>query len=254
MAKAKTNTEIIRDSVQHIFSREQIHTLAAAHFSAETIAAHASGIIVLDKDGNELDPTPDAELILVSGLFHTFQEWKKDGLSVKKGEKAAFSCQLWRWTDKPNAAARKAAEEAGEEVNPDPHFYKTLSHLFFIDQVERRPEKAAPAKLNTVGYNKYLSACRKAGNKNPLSLAAWSAEQVKAPAQPTNPAAVVLAAVEHHEVNNPVELPAPAKKPAGKKKAATKAPAKKAAKPAPVPAPVPAAEPDFAALAASILF
>src|SRR5699024_2573445 len=71
MAKAKTNTEIIRDSVQHIFSREQIHTLAAAHFSAETIAAHASGIIVLDKDGNELDPTPDAELILVSGLFHT---------------------------------------------------------------------------------------------------------------------------------------------------------------------------------------
>ena len=90
MAKAKTNTEIIRDSVQHIFSREQIHTLAAAHFSAETIAAHASGIIVLDKDGNELDPTPDAELILVSGLFHTFQEWKKDGMSVKKGEKAAF--------------------------------------------------------------------------------------------------------------------------------------------------------------------
>ena len=175
-------------------------------------------------------------------------------MSVKKGEKAAFSCQLWRWTDKPNAAARKAAEEAGEEVNPDPHFYKTLSHLFFIDQVERRPEKAAPAKLNTVGYNKYLSACQKAGNKNPLSLAAWSAEQVKAPAQPTNPAAVVLAAVEHHEVNNPVELPAPAKKPAGKKKAATKAPAKKPTKPAPVPAPVPAAEPDFAALAASILF
>ena len=82
---AKTNTEIIRDSVQHIFSREQIHTLATAHFSAETIAAHASGITVLDKDGNKLDPTPDAELILVSGLFHTFQEWKKDGLSVKKG-------------------------------------------------------------------------------------------------------------------------------------------------------------------------
>ena len=162
---AKTNTEIIRESVQHIFSREQIHTLAAAHFSAETIAAHASGIVVLDKDGNKLDPTPDAELILVSGLFHTFQEWKKDGLSVKKGEKAAFSCQLWRWTDKPNAAARKAAEEAGEEVNPDPHFYKTLSHLFFIDQVERRPEKAAPAKLNTAGYNKYLSACRKAATK-----------------------------------------------------------------------------------------
>ena len=74
---AKTNTEIIRDSVQHIFSREQIHTLATAHFSAETIAAHASGITVLDKDGNKLDPTPDAELILVSGLFHTFQEWKR---------------------------------------------------------------------------------------------------------------------------------------------------------------------------------
>ena len=54
---AKTNPEITRDSVQHIFSREQIHTLATAHFSAETIAAHASGITVLDKDGNKLDPT-----------------------------------------------------------------------------------------------------------------------------------------------------------------------------------------------------
>ena len=161
MAKAKTNTEIIRDSVQHIFSREQIHTLAAAHFSAETIAAHASGIIVLDKDGNELDPTPDAELILVSGLFHTFQEWKKDGLSVRKGEKAAFSCQLWRWTDKPNAAARKAAEEAGEEVNPDPHFYKTLSHLNYENP-----------RGSTLGYAKFavVQALANALNVNPDQL------------------------------------------------------------------------------------
>ena len=55
---AKTNTEIIRDSVQHIFSREQIHTLATAHFSAETIAAHASGSLFWTRTGTSWTPPP----------------------------------------------------------------------------------------------------------------------------------------------------------------------------------------------------
>lgn len=248
---AKTNSEIIRENVQQFFTPEQIHTLAAAHFSAETIAARAAAIKVLDDDGNELDPVPFAELDMVVEQLHTFQGWKQRGLSVKKGEKAVFGCYLWRWTDKPNAAARKAAEEAGEELNPDPHYYKTMSYLFFIDQVERRPEKAAATKKpagSMAEYNRYLSAQRKAGNKNPLSFSAWSEQQTPA--------------------EQPAKSQPTAAKPANKPtaKPAKKATAKKAAPPAELsPAvvavehhdlhPAPAAEDlDFAALAASIIF
>lgn len=244
-----TNTEIIREAVSHAFTAEQIHSLATAYFSADTIAARASCIKVVDKDGNELDPIPDAELGLIAGQFHTFSEWKKLGLSVKKGQKAALSCYLWKWTDKPNAAARKAAEEAGEELNPDPHYYKALSHLFFVGQVERRTERDA-AKTDKkpagsmVEYNRYLSAQRKAGNKSPLSFSVWSEQQTAEPDKSQQPA----------------EKPAkktPAKKPTAKKPAAP-------AELSPVVAavehhdlhPIPTApeELDFAALAASIIF
>ena len=244
-----TNTEIIREAVSHAFTAEQIHSLATAYFSADTIAARASCIKVVDKDGNELDPIPDAELGLIAGQFHTFSEWKKLGLSVKKGQKAALSCYLWKWTDKPNAAARKAAEEAGEELNPDPHYYKALSHLFFVGQVERRTERdAAKADKKPAGsmveYNRYLSAQRKAGNKSPLSFSAWADQQAAKPSETQQPAAkptkksptkkakkkpappvpAAVAVVEHHDLH---ETAAPATAPE---------------------------ELDFAALAASIIF
>ena len=241
-----TNTEIIREAVSHAFTAEQIHSLATAYFTADTIAARASCIKVVDKDGNELDPTPEAELGLIADRFHTFSEWKKMGLSVKKGEKAALTCYLWKWTDKPNAAARKAAEEAGEELSPDPHYYKALSHLFFIGQVERRSESTTTKKpaSSMAGYNRYLSAQRKAGNKSPLSLSAWTAQQTAEPVKPQQPAAkpaakksskkastkpaapvpAVVAVVEHHDLHE-------------------------TAAPATVPENL-----DFAALAASIIF
>ena len=77
--------------------------------------------------------------------FHTFAEWKARGYSVKKGEKAFLAVPLWKFTNKPNMAARKAAEEAGEEVNPDPHYYKKLSYIFGFNQVEKTgAKKAAP--------------------------------------------------------------------------------------------------------------
>lgn len=213
---AKTNAEIIRDNVQQVFTSEQIHTLAVAHFSAEAIAARAACVKVTDKDGNELDPVPEVELDMVAEQFHTFQGWKQRGLSVKKHEKSAFSCYLWKWTDKPNAAARKAAEEAGEELNPDPHYYKALSHLFFIGQVERRTEHdASKSEKKPAGsmteYNRYLSAQRKSGNKSPLSFSAWSGQQSAKPAKksptkkaekkPAPPVPAVVAVVEHHDLH-----------------------------------------------------
>ena len=73
--------------------------------------------------------------------FHTFAEWKSRGYSVKKGEKAFLAVPLWKFTSKPNMAARKAAEERGEEINEDPHFYKKMAYVFGFNQVKRTGAK-----------------------------------------------------------------------------------------------------------------
>ncbi len=73
--------------------------------------------------------------------FHTFAEWKARGYYVRKGEKAFLAVPLWKYTDRPNMAARKAAEEAGEEINPDPHYYKKMSYIFGFNQVEKAGAK-----------------------------------------------------------------------------------------------------------------
>ena len=76
--------------------------------------------------------------------FHTFQEWRACGYSVKKGEHAIFSTQLWRYTNKPSKATIQAAQEAGEDAPQDsPHFYKKLFHLFSFAQVEPLKKKTA---------------------------------------------------------------------------------------------------------------
>ena len=207
-----TNTQIIKSAVQAAFSADQISALFTAYFPKE--------------QGGD----PEVEALFVADLFHTFAEWKARGLSVKKGEKAALrDVYLWKWTDKPNAAARKAAEEKGEELNPDPHYYKTPSCLFSIAQVEKQTTKPAPKKANVAGYNRYLMQCRKAG-QTPVSMAQWTEQTTKPaetkPTQPINPAAVV-AVVEHHEVAHPVELDTKPTKKAATKKATTKAAPKK---------------------------
>ena len=87
--------------------------------------------------------------------IHTFMEWKKLGFSVKKGEKARLHLYLWMFTNKPNKAERDEAEEAGEELADNPHYYKKLSHLFTLDQVQPSEDRqqaapaAAPAAIET---------------------------------------------------------------------------------------------------------
>lgn len=69
--------------------------------------------------------------------FHTFQEWKSRGYSVKKGEHALFTADLWKFTNKPSKAMIEAAAAAGQDAPEDaPHYYKKLSHLFSFSQVE----------------------------------------------------------------------------------------------------------------------
>lgn len=38
--------------------------------------------------------------------IHTFAEWKKAGYSVKRGEHAAITCDLWKYTERPGKAAK----------------------------------------------------------------------------------------------------------------------------------------------------
>lgn len=74
--------------------------------------------------------------------FHTFQEWKSRGYSVKKGEHAIFTTDLWKYTSKPSKAMMDAAAQAGKDAPEEvPHYYKKLSHLFSINQVERIKRK-----------------------------------------------------------------------------------------------------------------
>lgn len=80
-----------------------------------------------------------ADAILATGHMlpiHTFPEWKRMGYSVKKGEKAAITTQLWKFTTKPTKAAQAAAEAAGKEAAEDPHYYLAKAYLFTAEQVK----------------------------------------------------------------------------------------------------------------------
>lgn len=117
------------------------HQIAAAAYSAEKIASVAAAI-----DGKEgADAIDAAEIILAAAQVHTFQEWKRRGYSVKKGEKTLIGCFLWNFTERPNKAQRAALSAEELEEQPDPHYYKKFSHLFSCLQVA--PTAPAPRKM-----------------------------------------------------------------------------------------------------------
>lgn len=111
-----TNEEMILKSVQAHLTPAQRHEIAAAAYTPEQIA-HA------------VEHIPDGLDALVASQVHTFAWWKDNGKSVKRGEKALFTCPLWKYTDKPSKAQIKAAEAAGKEVQPAAHYYPTTSYI-----------------------------------------------------------------------------------------------------------------------------
>ena len=155
----------------------------------------------------------DVEIMLAADELHTFDHWKKEGKSVKKGEKHLVCCYLWKYTTKPSKEQREKAAAEGKEAAPDPHYYPTKSHLFSCLQVES--SKPAPAgrfgsTAAIIEYNKKLAAERKAAK-----AAKEAAEKAKAEA----PAPVIIE--EHHELPELVHVdPLPTKKAAAKKKPA----------------------------------
>lgn len=140
--------------------------------------------------------------------IHTFAEWKKAGYSVKRGEHAAITCDLWKYTERPGKAAKAARAEAakagqnGPDADaPDPHYYMAKAHLFTLDQVKPAGQDDAP-KAKTpeeiAAYNKKLADERKARK------AAQQAAAAPAPVQP----AAECEQIHGNLPGLPVDLPA----------------------------------------------
>ena len=211
-----TNDDIIYNEVNAKYhTPEQRRAILALAYTPEQIAAKGKEIHF--KDVPEERQGEELEKLLLAGLFHTFQEWKKDGKSVKTGEKAAICTKLWKFDDRPRKTSASmepdALTAAANDQRPDGNYYKAPAHLFHIGQVEAsRPAPAGRFKsLDEIkAYNRMLADQRKAAKA--------AAEQA---------------------ASAPAEIPAKAETPA---KPATK-PAKKASKPtAPKAATKPAAK------------
>ncbi len=227
--KGMTNNQIIMNEAAKL-DPATLHAIATAHHTPEQIAAMAANAVTTDENGDEQPATiADVEIILAAAELHTFDYWKKEGKSVKKGETHLIECYLWKYTTRPSKAQREAAEAEGKEAAPAPHFYPTKSHLFSCLQVH--DAKQAPAgRFGSVAaimeYNKKLAAERKAAKA--------AAEQ-----------AAPIITEEHHELPELVHVdPLPTKKAAkkaskptapkaAKKPAATKKAAQASAQPAP---------------------
>ena len=65
--------------------------------------------------------------------IHTFEEWKRMGFIVKKGEHAVAKFQIWM----PKKGKKKAeAEEEEQGAKVPAGFYKKLAFFFTADQVK----------------------------------------------------------------------------------------------------------------------
>ena len=231
--KGMTNNQIIMNEAAKL-DPATLHAIATVHHTPEQIAAMAANAVTTDENGDEQPATiADVEIILAAAELHTFDFWKKEGKSVKKGETHLIECYLWKYTTRPSKSQREAAEAEGKEAAPAPHFYPTKSHLFSCLQVH--DAKQAPAgRFGSVAaimeYNKKLAAERKAA---------------KAAAEQTASTPAPIITEEHHELPELVHVdPLPTKKAAKKASkptapkaannpAATKSAPQKSAQPAP---------------------
>ena len=231
-----TNDEIIYNEVNAKYhTPEQRRAILALAYTPEQIAAKGKEIHF--KDVPEEQQGEELEKLLLAGLFHTFQEWKKDGKSVKTGEKATICTKLWKFDDRPRKTSASmepdALTAAANDQRPDGNYYKAPAHLFHIGQVEAsRPAPAGRFKsLDEIrAYNKMLADQRKAAK-----TAAEQAASIPAP----------IITEERHELPDLVHVdPLPAKKAAkkaskpaapniAKKPTTTKSAPQKSAQPAP---------------------
>ena len=193
-----TNDDIIYNEVNAKYhTPEQRRAILALAYTPEQIAAKGKEIHF--KDVPEERQGEELEKLLLAGLFHTFQEWKKDGKSVKTGEKAAICTKLWKFDDRPRKTSASmepdALTAAANDQRPDGNYYKAPAHLFHIGQVEAsRPAPAGRFKsLDEIkAYNRMLADQRKAAKaaaEQPASAPAEIPAKAETPAKPaTKPA------------------------------------------------------------------
>lgn len=188
-----TNDEIIYNEVNAKYhTPEQRRAILALAYTPEQIAAKGKEIHF--KDVPEEQQGEELEKLLLAGLFHTFQEWKKDGKSVKAGEKATICTKLWKFDDRPRKTSASmepdALTAAANDQRPDGNYYKAPAHLFHIGQVEAsRPAPAGRFKsLDEIkAYNRMLADQRKAAKAAAEQAASAPAEipaKAEAPAKP----------------------------------------------------------------------
>lgn len=182
-----TNEQIIFNEVCSNYDSAQRHDLVSRFYTAEQVQGIAAGLeLVPDDNGNTLDPIESAESLLCAGLFHTWAEWHRDGLTVKRGEKAAITCELWKFNDKKQPApdADELTKAAAEQDKG--YYYLAKAHLFHRGQVEKQQPKPAGRfkSLDEIrAYNKMLADQRKAAK-------AANAQQDKPQQQAEQPAPV----------------------------------------------------------------
>ena len=140
-----TNERIIFNEVCTHYDALQRHDLVSRFYTAEQVERYTAGLkFEPDGNGNTPDPVEAAEAFLCSKLFHTWAEWHKEGLTVKKGEKAAITCELWKLSDKkkqPKPDADELTKAAAEQDKG--YYYLAKAHLFHRGQVEKPQPRPA---------------------------------------------------------------------------------------------------------------
>ena len=65
--------------------------------------------------------------------LHTFKEWQHMGYQVRKGEKAALTCYIWRFKKK---SSDTQPQDGDEQEITEGNFYKTKAFFFTAEQVD----------------------------------------------------------------------------------------------------------------------
>lgn len=205
-----TNNTIIADTLSATLTAAQIHAIAAAVKTPSQIAEISAGLDVRNASGQPIDATPAAERMIAAQSVHTYNEWKRQGLQVKAGEKALFSCHLWRWTDKPSKARQQEAAQAAADGQDGPaadeHYYKTTAYLFSALQVSKPQPVHVKTPEEIAAHNAALLAARKARRAAITTAPAAPTVPSAATTAPSKPA--VVAIIEHHTLHDdePVQL------------------------------------------------
>lgn len=95
----------------------------------------------------------DIKAYLTRGImpaYHTFNEWKKAGYTVNKGEKAAFKAYIWKHIDAAADPEEAEAENADEAKEATPDFIRKVAFFFGINQVTKKEYKELNADGVTV--------------------------------------------------------------------------------------------------------